>query len=453
MTSIASPSSAYTGCTDAEFLSVTALANNRLSGYGYDSPGNLTSGSGVSGISYNAENQLITAAGVTYKYDGDGKRVQKSSGTLYWYGNSGDTLDETDLSGNLINEYVFFGGQRIARRDPSNNVFYYFADHLGTSRAIAEVPSGQSTATLCYDADFYPFGGERTAILNTCSQNYKFTGKERDTESGLDNFEARYDSSSLGRFMSADELGLGQHPENPQSWNLYAYVQNGPLNLTDPTGQYICDFKTVSQSQCDKFQKGLDVAQDAANKLREKYGPNSSKYTDAQRAIDAFGTKGIDNGVTIAQGTVGSDLTKTDPTGPAVAKTDDNPTGQNIRVTFDKNSHLLDASEDVRSLAALEAHEGSHVADASDWIGSGFDPNRDPTTFQTEHRAYNVTAGILEGLGATTMSLQDFKTGKTTFNSLLPLGTAGQQNLDRYIRQNYPNSNLKAWQQNTKGGH
>ena len=71
-----------------------------------------------------------------------------------------EILDESNLSGGITNEYIFFGGQRIARRDPSSNVFYYFSDHLGTARAIAEVPSGQTTATKCYDADLYPFGGE-----------------------------------------------------------------------------------------------------------------------------------------------------------------------------------------------------------------------------------------------------------------------------------------------------
>jgi len=50
----------------------------------------------------------------------------------------------------------------------------------------------------------------------------KFTGKERDTESGLDYFGARYNASSLGRMMSPDS-GVDQHPEDPQSWNLYAY--------------------------------------------------------------------------------------------------------------------------------------------------------------------------------------------------------------------------------------
>jgi len=73
---------------------------------------------------------------------------------------------------------------------------------------------------------------------------YKFTGKERDSESGLDNFGKRYNASSMGRFMTPDPLVLQRLPENafmlhlgkPQSWNKYAYVMNNPLTLTDPTG-------------------------------------------------------------------------------------------------------------------------------------------------------------------------------------------------------------------------
>jgi RHS repeat-associated protein len=215
-------------------------SSNQVSGFCYDASGNLLGeGSCPSSApytyNYNAENQLTSTAGVTYTYDGDGDRVEKSSGEIYWYTSDGEVLDETDLSGNPTSEYVFFAGARIARRDASGNVFYYLADHLDSSRVIAEIPSGQSTATLCYDADFYPFGGER-AYTNTCSQNYKFTGKERDPESGLDNFEARYYGSSVGRFMSPDDPFVGWNLADPQSLNLYSYVQDNPINDVDPTG-------------------------------------------------------------------------------------------------------------------------------------------------------------------------------------------------------------------------
>ena len=56
-----------------------------------------------------------------------------------------------------------------------------------------------------------------------------FTGKERDSETGLDFFGARY---TQGRFMSADSEGA--KPEDPQSWNRYAYVTNNPLRYVDP---------------------------------------------------------------------------------------------------------------------------------------------------------------------------------------------------------------------------
>jgi len=219
-------------------LNAGISTSNRITntGFSYDAAGNVLSDGSFS-YTWDAESQLKTAAGVTYTYDGDGRRVQKSNGKLYWYGAGGEVIAESDAAGNFTDEYVFFGGRRIARRNVSSgNVYYFFADHLGSSRVVLQ--SGQSTP--CYDADFDPFGGEHV-VTNTCPQNYKFTGKERDTETNLDNFEARYYSSQFGRFHSADwsaipvpvpyaDLG------NPQTLNLYAYVKNNPLNLTDPTG-------------------------------------------------------------------------------------------------------------------------------------------------------------------------------------------------------------------------
>lgn len=73
-----------------------------------------------------------------------------------------------------------------------------------------------------------------TAPINSVFYGHKFTGKERDSESGLDNFEARYLGSSLGRFMSPDPMG--GKTQDPQSLNRYAYVRNNPLTFTDPSG-------------------------------------------------------------------------------------------------------------------------------------------------------------------------------------------------------------------------
>jgi RHS repeat-associated protein len=198
-------------------------------GFSYDASGNLLT-DGRNTYTWNAESEIKSAASVNYTYDGDGDRVQKSNGKLYWYGTGSDPLMETDLSGNLTDEYIFFGGKRIARRDSSNNVVYYAADHLGTSRVVAS-----STGAILDQSDFYPFGGER--VLSASSGNtYKFTSKERDSESNLDNFGARYDSSILGRFMSTDHGPFVWR--DPQTLNRYIYTRNNPLKYVDPSGNY-----------------------------------------------------------------------------------------------------------------------------------------------------------------------------------------------------------------------
>jgi RHS repeat-associated protein len=217
-----------TQCT-APMLSLSVNTNNQITntGFTYDADGDLT-GDGTYSYSWNAEQHLTSAASVTYTYDGNLNRVKKSSGTLYWYSPAGVPLAETDTGGNTLNEYVFLGSARIARRDSSGNVYYYFQDKLGTTGTLSN-----SSGVLCYDADFLPFGYEM-AHTTSCSQNYKFTGLERDGETGLDHTLNRKYDSSLGRWLSPDPKGA--NVSNPQSLNRYAYVLNGPTGLTDPLG-------------------------------------------------------------------------------------------------------------------------------------------------------------------------------------------------------------------------
>jgi RHS repeat-associated protein len=108
-------------------------------------------------------------------------------------------------------------------------VDYYFADQLGTARVVTN-----SSGTILDDSDYCPFGRECYVVAESSGNTYKFTGKERDAETGNDYLEARFNSSMLGRFMSPDPLG--GHQEDPQTLNKYVYVRNNPLSLTDPTG-------------------------------------------------------------------------------------------------------------------------------------------------------------------------------------------------------------------------
>ena len=100
----------------------------------------------------------------------------------------------------------------------------------------------QSNGVVCYDADFTPFGGE-LAYTNACpaQNNYKFEGKERDTETGNDDFGARYYTRRFGRWLSADWSAVPvavpyANLTNPQTLNLYAMVADDPESFADLDG-------------------------------------------------------------------------------------------------------------------------------------------------------------------------------------------------------------------------
>jgi RHS repeat-associated protein len=234
----------------AENLNVAASAINQLhttsgADYTYDAAGNMTYDATL-GVNYtfDPENRINGAAGYSYVYDSDGNRVEKTTGgssptgTIYWYMSVG-IVAESDLTGSLKSEYVFFGGQRIARRGfPGGAVSYYFSDRLKSASVITD-----SAGNIKVDTDYYPWGGE-VQFVNTDANHYKFTGKERDTETGLDYFGARYYGNWYGRFLTPDwSPGPAAvpyaHLENPQTLNLYSYVDNNPINGIDSDGHAV----------------------------------------------------------------------------------------------------------------------------------------------------------------------------------------------------------------------
>jgi RHS repeat-associated protein len=227
----------YGNCV-TEPMSYPATVQNQLTGLPYDIAGNVLSDVQSNPVTYDAESDIATDAGYTYDYDADGFRMEKaagSSGIMYWPG-PGGTLAETDLSGNINEEYVFFNGERIARVDrPSGNVWYYFSDQVHSADVITD-PTGKVYESCTY----FPYGG-----IVTCTgsdpNRYKFTGKERDAESGNDYFGARYYGSSLGRFMTPDWAARPTAVPyavfgDPQSLNLYGYVRNDPISRADADG-------------------------------------------------------------------------------------------------------------------------------------------------------------------------------------------------------------------------
>lgn len=226
-------------------LSVSTDGYNHLvaTGYTYDNAGDMTDDA-ANAYFYDAEHRLIqvngtlgscSSATACYVYDGDGLRVKKSTGLLYWRSTAGDALAESNLSGGIQVERVFFAGRQIAAISSGTTVNYFFSDALGTNHTVTN-----ATGTPCYDASFTPYGQEvlNPNISQTCSPNYRFTGYEYDSETGNYYAFARYYSSRLGRFMTPDPAQGSQ--DSCQSLNLYAYTSNIPTSFSDPSGLDSC---------------------------------------------------------------------------------------------------------------------------------------------------------------------------------------------------------------------
>jgi RHS repeat-associated protein len=239
LTNRAAPSGMSGSCL-TEGLSATATNLNQLGGVGllYDAAGNVTTDNLGNTYTYDAENRISAVEGYTYYYDADGTRMEKttgSSGTTYWQGPSG-TLTETDITGTINEEYIFFNGQRIARVDrPTGTVNYYFSDKLGSASVITG-----ASGTVQAEYFYYPYGGLFSSS-GSDPNHYKFTGKERDSETNLDQFGARYYTSSIGRFMTPDWAARPTSVPyavfgDPQSLNLYTYVRNDPVSRADADG-------------------------------------------------------------------------------------------------------------------------------------------------------------------------------------------------------------------------
>jgi RHS repeat-associated protein len=170
-----------------------------------------------------------------YFYDGAGRRVQEVS--TY----NVEKVFVYDAFGQMAAEYSI-GAQSL----PCTTC-YIATDHLGSTRMVTD-----QNANVVGRHDYLPFGEEIAANTGGRNSNFgtqdfvnqKFTSQERDGETGLDFFQARYFSAALGRFNSPDPGNAGASLFNPQSWNAYTYVRNNPLVLIDPTG--MCDSKNPS---------------------------------------------------------------------------------------------------------------------------------------------------------------------------------------------------------------
>jgi len=273
--------------------------------------------------------------------------------------------------------------------------------------------------------------GLRGARLETRVRSRR-TGKERDTESGLDNFGKRYNASSMGRFMTPDPLVLQRLPANafflhlgnPQSWNKYAYVMNNPLSLTDPTG---LDFYLTCSGSASATCQGGHVGTTDSNGKFTATVVTSAQLQDPKSGVTGTVTEGGVK-ITNASGTYTGQFINGTPASTlqgsgALTNFTFNITGQNpgnlLRGTWQYNGTPEQAAQQMSSHGAW-----TYPLD----VINPFHPNSQQYRFSDPNDPSGPSIHISQPLGVGLGIVNGFSIGATTF----PSASEGEFHVDTH---------------------
>jgi RHS repeat-associated protein len=235
-------------------LSSTVVGSGTPETYPYDAHGNMTAMPHLPGMDWDFHDQLqhVDLAGggdAYYVYDGTDQRVrkvlEKNGGALIeerLYLGGFEIFRRRNASGTVTLEretlHIMDDTRRIALVEtrtggsepgvPAQLVRYQYGNHLGSSSLELD-----DTGQIISYEEYFPYGStsyQAVASQLQTPKRYRYTGRERDEESGLSYHGARYYAPWLGRWISPDPAGLVDGP------NQYRYVRNNPLRWTDPSG-------------------------------------------------------------------------------------------------------------------------------------------------------------------------------------------------------------------------
>jgi RHS repeat-associated protein len=164
-------------------------------------------------------------------------------GNYYLYSFDGKLLQTYNVYGVLLKDYIYMSDRLIAEYDHvGSRYLFYTPDQINSTRIVTD-----QTGNVVYSAAHDPYGGIQQTWVNTFDPTPKFSGKERDAESGLDYFGARYYDRSQYRFISVDPIITDDRAlSDPQLSNMYAYCRSNPVVFIDKGGDYTfrCDRET-----------------------------------------------------------------------------------------------------------------------------------------------------------------------------------------------------------------
>lgn len=209
-------------------------ATNRRTTDSADANGNILQ-SGVT--NYDVENRItqanISGGTVKYSYAPGNKRLWR--GTFDGSGNQGvDEITFYSASGAKLAAYNLTGTNYGPLYATCTGYYQYFGGKL-----LKNAQGYVNSDRLGSIGKFFPYGQERPSA--TSNGKEKFATYFRDSETGLDYAQARYHSSGDGRFLSPDPYAASAGPEDPGSWNRYAYTRGDPINRIDPAGTQDCN--------------------------------------------------------------------------------------------------------------------------------------------------------------------------------------------------------------------
>jgi RHS repeat-associated protein len=167
---------------------------------------------------------------VGYEYDVDDQRVQKTvDGVVENYYLDGNQIAfVTDGNGNQIHYLYGLNVDAVMAQDSPAGMVWALADRLGSIDTLTD-----ADGVVVDKRTFDSFGRILSETNPSVSFRYGYTGRERDLESGLDYYRARYYDPQVGRFISVDPMGFGAGDTN-----LYRYVGNSSTNANDPSGEF-----------------------------------------------------------------------------------------------------------------------------------------------------------------------------------------------------------------------